>query len=333
MSEFIILFFFFGFFYDKILSFFFSKNGNFFISLIDKGCHLNKKHPYLVGFFYGICFLSFFLRFEMPESSFFNFLNFFLLFIRNLLIIPFMGVLGLLNWVSKTFSNLIQEKVITEGELSTILTQNQQFSAFDKKLFSYLPFLSSQKKNYSLESRRTMFHFSRIMTQIPSKETLRQTTTSVAGTTLTGSVALTCFFAGARTDKNADSNLKQTTSSTSLILQNPATSNKEKDMALFLQREAKDAWNDWAANGGSTQVFRGIKYLISEPGVMSKLERSDNLRSQASTLYTIGQYKTLSPEQKEEMLSKLSKRAEMGGAFYPKTSLEKTHLWDFLFYF
>jgi len=136
----------FPFFYDKILSFFFSKNGNFFISLIDKGCHLNKKHPYLVGFFYGICFLSFFLRFEMPESSFFNFLNFFLLFIRNLLIIPFMGVLGLLNWVSKTFSNLIQEKVITEGELSTILTQNQQFSAFDKKLFSYLPFLSSQKK-------------------------------------------------------------------------------------------------------------------------------------------------------------------------------------------
>ena len=280
--------------YENFLGFFFSKKIEPFLSLVKWGCDLNRKHPYLIGFFYGMCFLSFLLRFEYPDSNSFFFINSTLLVLRNFFIIPFIGVLGLVNWLSQTFSALIENNIISETELSIILTETNQFSQFDKKLFLHLPFFSSSLsvkngEKYPIETRRTMFSFARIITSIPGKETLKQTTTSVVGTTVTGSATLTLFFAGGQADKAANSALEQTLSNTSKVLNNPEASQKEKDMASYILREVEEASHDWAVNAGSTQAFRGFKFLFSESSIMSKFERYEDLRSQASTLYTIGQ--------------------------------------------
>jgi len=135
-------------FYEKFLEIFFSTKLNPFLGIVKWGCEITKKYPYIIGFCYGVCFLSFFLRFEYPDSDALFFINSVLLILRNVLFIPYIGVLGLLNWLSKTFYGLVERKVISEFELSAILTGNNQFSVFDRKLFPHLPFLSSKKKHY-----------------------------------------------------------------------------------------------------------------------------------------------------------------------------------------
>ena len=279
----------------------------------------------------GFVYYLFFLRFEFPDSSSFFVINSILLIIRNSLIIPYLGVLGLLNWIANTFSDLIQQNIVSEMELSIILNENNQFSAFDEKLFHHLPFLLSPKKNYSLESRRTIFSFVRILSFIPSRETLRYTTQSLFGTTLTGSVVITTFAAGVHADNRAEFNRDQAIELISDVFENPKTSPKERTLAALIEKEAKQAYTAWQNEGGDTIVYRGAKVLLSEPNSAAILDRGRKFADHAIDLRSINQLE-VSLEKKQEMLSKLAKRAGLDGdgTFSAGSCIERFDFWFFL---
>lgn len=282
-------------FYNKSLEIMFSRPLKFYVDTLYRFALVLKNYPILLGFFYGCCLLSFYLRAEFPDSSFFYFISSFFLVARNLMLIPFLGLNFLIHWVLSRIHLEVEKKDVSSDIFSFLKAHNDSqsdFKEFDRRFFSSIPLIGSTKSLTNYTTRRTMFHVIRsISAGIPGKEQIPTVIRSTLGTTVTGGMAIGAFTAGVQSDDAVRNSHEKTLEMCGKVLENTESTQTQRYIARELRSQAETNRDEWFHDAGSSAVVRGAK-ILTDQGVAPRLKgESHQITLQAIELEKITHFK------------------------------------------
>ena len=186
-------------FYDRSINVMFSSIFPLFFVFGEKTLIFFRNSPRILGVFYAFVFLSFFSPCEFAESSTFFFLNAFLVSMRHLSVLPFIGFNMLWLWILSTI-----EAHLSSHDFFKLSHAELNFPMFESLVFYKIPLLNIKKEGYSLTTKRTMYQWIKFIPKIPMKENIVTTTKYTIGTTTLGSRGLSSFTASSTAEKKAE---------------------------------------------------------------------------------------------------------------------------------
>ncbi len=317
-----LLFSFFPKIYDLFLNFFFSKMSNTFLFYLEKSYSLLTQFPRTIGVFYGCCFVSFFFLSEMADSKLFFLLNSCLVFLRNFFVLPFLGLVAMLQWILKDFETTIGLEKLNFAFSSD---NPNNFNFFEKEVFPHFRLINSNQ-NYNLEIKRHMFRFIKVSTSnMPNSATLKKVSESTVGATVAGSLGATVFFTGVNTDEGVKQNLALAQQDARRVSESPLTTDLEKDTADILLKRIREAHVDWINDSGPTTAIIGARKLIGEYKQEKLVDNSVLLAKQAATLNQLSSLRSVTKEEKARRVNEFIKEQSISSPleFYSFGVVEK----------
>lgn len=109
-----------------------------------------------------------------------------------------------------------------------------------------------------------MFHVIRGIYGLPGKEQIPLVVRTTFGTTVAGSVGITTYTSGLEADDLVRKNHERTLELCDNVLNNPKSTEMERNIAVELKMKAETARNDWFFNGGSNSSIRGVNVLLGD---------------------------------------------------------------------
>lgn len=289
------------------IEYIFSKFSLLFLQIFETGSQLLNKYPRIVGFFYGICFLSFLFRSEWQNSTSLSILSSVLLAIRNLTVIPSLGFYSLAKWTSLTLDRLVKEKKLTESSIKDSLNN---FELFNSTLFQHLPLVNQNPSLYNVETRRYMFRWTRTtINNLPEGEALSRTVRTTIGTTLSGSFGLTMYSTGSKAESSVKANLAEAKTTLEKIANsrtaNPALRETAREMCVVVDATKLD----WDTHKKHSAPITGIQVLLNEEQTRVTMSQAQNLLLESSKLKALAGSELKSPSQKMEVLNGIRKQS------------------------
>lgn len=196
--------------------------------------------PRCIGIFYGICFLSFFLRFELPDSTSLYILNIILLTIRNLLVLPYLGLNSLVYWILSGLKSLIDKNLVSSDIYSFIRDEKFNFEKNNNNYFYSIPLINKKSQASNLSTKRTMFSAIRHFSEAMAKEQIKVVTKWTFGTPVSGSLGVQIFTSGVQTDSIMERRQKQTKEFCESIINNPTAPPSAKQIANKMLEESQN---------------------------------------------------------------------------------------------
>lgn len=143
------------FFYDLSINVMFSNPLGSSMTYLEKFSLFLKDDLRVVGVFYGLCFLSFYLKVEFPSSLFFYLVNAFLLIARNFFVIPYLGLNLVFLWIMVIFNILIEKKILNQTIFASLKEKNS--GCQKSKKFEFFQFLASVVLNILIKTFFLLF--------------------------------------------------------------------------------------------------------------------------------------------------------------------------------
>lgn len=299
--------------YKLSIEYTFSKFSLLFLKFFEIGSGLLNKYPRVVGFFYGICFLSFLFRSEWPDSNSLLFVSSVLLAIRNLTVIPSLGFYSIAKWTSLTLEQLVKEKKLTESSIKNSLND---FQLFNSVLFSNLPLINQNPGFYNLETKRYMFGWVKTTTaSLPKGETLSKTVRTTLGTTILGSFGLTTLTAGLKANSRALECLADATEKLEEIQKNSSTSSDIRETAREMAVCVDNAKLFWQNQTKLSAPYTGVKVILNQAQTREATSEVQTLFLESSKLKALSNSETKSPSQINELLKEIRKKSGLSENF------------------
>lgn len=299
--------------YKLSIEYTFSKFSLLFLKFFEIGSGLLNKYPRVVGFFYGICFLSFLFSSEWQDSNSLLITSSVLLAIRNLTVIPSLGFYSIAKWTSLKLEQLVKEKKLTESSIKNSLND---FQLFNSVLFSNLPLINQNPGLYNLETKRYMFRWVRTTTaNLPEGEALSKTVRTTLGTTLGGGLGLTVFTAGVKANSRALENLAEARDNLEKIQNNSTTSSHIRETAREMAVCVDSAKLFWQNQTKLSAPFTGAKVILNEAQTREATSQAQTLFLESSKLKALSNSETKTPSQLNELLKEIRQNSGLSDNF------------------
>jgi hypothetical protein len=241
-----------------------------------------------LGVFYALSFLHFYLKLELPDIAFFTLLSAFIVVARNTLVMPFLGMNILSNWVFSRLRSQVDSQEIHSEVFLFLKDPNCTFTEFDSRFSSPFPLMNGEKNAYSLTTRRTMFQVLRTMAlSVPGKEQSSTVLRSTLGTTLAGSAAITIYTTGLQSDTAVLNSYKATVEKCNQVLSHAHSTEAQRNIARELQERAVVAKKAWFHDAGTNTTIRGAKILVGEHWASAFKSSTQEISKQVSELHKI----------------------------------------------
>lgn len=250
--------------YDKILDWTFSYAVRLYFKGFGWGFPLLQKYPRLVGIFYAVCLLSSLVKLEFPEAEWVSVLANVLYTVRNLFLIPFLGVNFLITWILNETSKMESNNLIPRNTYMEIKKPSLSFQHYDDLYFRHNPLVFGSKHNWSLQSRRGIFQ---VVAQTGLSVALRETVVYTVQGTVAGLLLLTGYTAGVQKNKYVEKTHQETVAICKEVI-STSTSQEEKNVAQEIIVNSIHHYDLYQNQAGSTTVIRGYKTLFDGKDVV-----------------------------------------------------------------
>lgn len=264
-------------FYNLTLELMFSRPLEIYMEILAKCFLFLKKFPKTVGFFYGCCFLSFYLKTEFPQILFFSLIGSAFFFIRNVFLIPFFGVTTLGQWVLSRVNYDIESKRTDSKILFFLKGEDfspETFQEFNALYFRHIPLVNPKHVYSNYKSRRTMISIIRsVIGGMPGKEQLHVVATSTFGTTALGGVAVATFSTGMQSDAHVRELHEKSITTCDKVLSHPDATQTQCNIATQIKVQAETARDLYFTTGGSHTSIRGASILTGD-GTTSQMKQA-----------------------------------------------------------
>jgi hypothetical protein len=262
----ISLFYLFPSFYDFSINVMFSDRNKLFINSFEIGSKTVTKYPKSVGLFYGLCFLALFAKLEFPEISSLFYVSCFLSVLKNLLLLPYLGYLALMRWIS---IDLNSKKLPIET------WHEYSFYQFDNKIFDSLPLINNKKQLYQLQTRRNMTAWVQSMVNIPNLATLAKSSRALFGSSAVGGGFILATSSGIGTEQSVEINLDKADQATTTVFSSSNVSDGLKQKAYDTKLEAEKVKCDWLATHGNVPApVKGVRNFLGSSEQAAYVERA-----------------------------------------------------------
>lgn len=250
--------------YEKSLDWTFSYAVRLSFKGFGWGFPLLQKYPRLVGTFYAVCLLSSLVKLEFPEAEWVSVLANVLYTVRNLLIIPFLGVNFLITWILNETSKMESKNLIPRNTYMEIKKPSLSFQHYDDYYFRHNPLVFGSKHNWSLESRRGIFQ---VVAETGLSVALRETVVYTVQGTLGGLLLLTGHNAGAQKNRCMKDTHQETVNVCKQVI-STSTSQEEKNLAEIIIKNSAYHYDVYQNQSASTTIIRGYKTLLDSKDVV-----------------------------------------------------------------
>lgn len=277
-------------FYDWTINLIFSDSILFYLKKVEQSVPILTKYPRSVGVFYGVCLLSFLLRFENPDSTSFYVINVLLLSCRNLFLLPYLGFCSLTYWIMGDLEYRVANHQLSDDIYSFINVKNHHINIerFTSVYFHKLPLVNKNSAAYNLTTKRNLLKVVQTFLMTPlSPEKIKIIAKYTFGSTALGTTAVQMGTTGYQTDKIIDSTNAKTNEFCNTVITNSKSTPQDVILAKDLVKQSESAFDSYYSGAGDNTFFRGANRILSRSKITQKLKTSQEVFEDANTLRTI----------------------------------------------